>query len=77
MDAKTARERAHSILCEKNDKCYTKVKEEIEEAVEEGKFVTTYFDSITDDVKEKLEHEGYELHEHQSGMNDYDWVIKW
>jgi len=77
MDAKEARERARFVLNEKNDKCYIRVKEEIEEAVEEGKFVLTYFDNITEDVKNKLEYEGYELHENQSGMNEWDWVIKW
>jgi hypothetical protein len=77
MNAKEARERAHEILWEKNNDCYIRVKQEIEEAVEEGKFVLSFFDTITDEVKDRLEKEGYQLHRTQAGINEYDWVIKW
>lgn len=77
MNAKEARERALIILKEKDNKCYGKIKEDIITAVLNGKFVTTYYDNLTEIARNKLKDEGYTLHKSLSGINYWSWIIKW
>lgn len=77
MNATLARQAAEEVNAKAKTSQYTKVAEVIASAAKAGRFEVTFYDELTDPVKERLKAEGYTIARHDYGRNEIAYIINW
>lgn len=77
MKASEAKEITRSVIDKNFTENYDKVIEEIKGAVSCGKYETMICFDISNEVKNKLREDGYDVYETPDGRNGIDYRVSW
>lgn len=77
MNATEARRRAEQLVTQEAKDSIEKINKAIKQAVDKGYFKCTYYEKVTDIVKDYFEKQGFTVKYCDDGRNDYYYNFTW